>query len=131
MLFFCGIVSKQFHSGETACPPVYCITVSAFAATITAGPLSEQETTIFTIEQKRETLRCSRCGSADVQRRGEVVRRYQHLPIGPKPVFIELAVARVACPHCGVIRQVQVPFAQPQRTDTRPSHGTCWNCAAA
>ena len=79
----------------------------------------EQGTTIFTIEQKRETLRCSRCGSADVQRRGEVLRRYQHLPIGPKPVFIELAVARVACLHCGVIRQVQVPFADRQRTYTR------------
>ncbi len=79
----------------------------------------EQGATIFTIEQKRERLRCSRCGSADVQRRGEVVRRYQHLPIGPKPVFIELAVARVACPHCGVIRQVQVPFADRQRTYTR------------
>ena len=79
----------------------------------------EQGATIFTIEQKRETLRCSRCGSADVQRRGEVVRRYQHLPIGPKPVFIELAIARVACPHCGVIRQVRVPFADRQRTYTR------------
>ncbi len=79
----------------------------------------EQGATIFTIEQKRETLRCSRCGSADVQRRGEVLRRYQHLPIGPKPVFIELAVARVACPHCGVIRQVQVSFADRQRTYTR------------
>jgi transposase len=79
----------------------------------------EQGTTIFMIEQKRERLRCSRCGSADVQRRGEVLRRYQHLSVGPKPVFIELAVARVACPHCDVIRQVQVPFAEPQRTYTR------------
>jgi transposase len=48
-----------------------------------------------------------------------VLRRYQHLSVGPKPVFIELAVARVACPHCDVIRQVQVPFAEPQRTYTR------------
>ncbi len=79
----------------------------------------EQGATIFTIEQKREMLRCSCCGSADVQRRGEVVRRYQHLPIGPKPVFIELTVARVACPHCDVIRQVKVPFAERQRTYTR------------
>jgi len=79
----------------------------------------EQGATIFTIEQKRETLRCSRCGSADVQRRGEVVRRYQHLPIGPKPVFIELAVARIACPHCGVIRQVPVPFVLGNSEDAR------------
>jgi len=54
-----------------------------------------------------------------VQRRGQIRRVWQHLPIGSKPVFIELDVARVYCRRCRVIRQVNVPFADSQRTYSR------------
>lgn len=73
----------------------------------------------FTIKQQRSKLRCAECGSDDVQRRGHVTREIQHLPIGGKPVFLELDVARVHCRKCDLIRQVKIPFADQQRTYTR------------
>ena len=73
---------------------------------------------VFTIRQKRGLLRCPCCGSSDVQRRGQVTRRWQHVPIGGKPVFVELDVARVHCRRCGIVRQVPVPFADCQRSYT-------------
>lgn len=79
----------------------------------------EQGSVTFTIEQRRPDLRCSECGTKQVQRRGHVTRELQHLPIGGKPVFVELDVARVHCPKCDHIRQVQIPLADPQRSYTR------------
>jgi len=74
---------------------------------------------IFTIRQQRKTLRCPDCGSEDVHRRGQLRRTLQHLPIGGKPVFLELDVARVHCDRCRRIRQVTIPFADRQRSYTR------------
>jgi transposase len=79
----------------------------------------EEGTVVFTIRQKRSELRCSECGTREVQRRGHVTRELQHVPIGGKPVFVELDVARVHCPKCDHIRQVQVPLADSQRSYTR------------
>lgn len=73
---------------------------------------------VFRIQQRRNALRCPCCRSADVQRRGQITRRFQHLPIGRKPVFVELDIARVHCWHCRVVRQVSVPFADCQRSYT-------------
>ena len=79
----------------------------------------EESAVRFRLRQKRDSLRCPACRSEDVQRRGQVRRVWQHLPIGSKPVFIELDVARVYCRRCRVIRQVNVPFADSQRTYSR------------
>jgi len=72
----------------------------------------------FTIEQPRERLRCSECGSAAVHAQGHKDRFVQTVPIGLKPTFILLKVARVICFHCELTRQVKVPFADPRRTYT-------------
>jgi transposase len=74
---------------------------------------------IFSLRMKRESLRCAGCGSADVERRGQTVRRLRHLPVGNKSVFIDLAVPRVGCHRCGAIRQVIIPLADRQRSYTR------------
>jgi transposase len=74
--------------------------------------------TIFTIEQKPQTCRCSACGSAQVQSRGHVPRRFRTLPIGRRPTFVDLAIPRVKCLRCGVVRQVKVSFADPRRRYT-------------
>jgi transposase len=71
--------------------------------------------TTFRIEQPRERLRCSHCGSADVWAQGGVERFWHTLPIGNRSTFIELKVARVFCLHCGLTRQVKVPFADPKK----------------
>jgi transposase len=72
----------------------------------------------FTIEQPRERLRCSECGSPGVPSQGHEDRFLQTVPIGLKPTFILLKVARVICFRCEHTRQVKVPFADSRRTYT-------------
>jgi transposase len=72
----------------------------------------------FTIEQPRERYRCPECGSAAVHAQGHKDRFVQTVPIGLRPTFIFLKVARVICFHCEHTRQVKVPFADPRRTYT-------------
>ena len=79
----------------------------------------EEGAVMFMIGQPRHTLRCPDCGSRDVHRRGQLRRTLQHLPIGGKPVFLELDVARVHCQNCRTIRRVNVPFADDRRVYTR------------
>ena len=74
---------------------------------------------VFRIEQDLSTCRCSACGSAHVAPRGQVERPFRSLPIGGKPVTVRLAIPRVACQDCGVIRQTPIAFADPRRTYTK------------
>ena len=74
---------------------------------------------IFTIEQPRESYCCSACGSEDVIGRGQTPRRFRTVPIGGKPVYLALAVPRVECHCCGVVRQVKIAFADPRVTYTK------------
>jgi transposase len=75
--------------------------------------------TTFRIEQSRERLRCSHCGSDDVWAQGGVERSFQTLPIGSKPTFVAFKVPRVLCFGCGNVRQVKIPFAEPKKHYTR------------
>jgi transposase len=72
----------------------------------------------FVIEQRRDKYRCSQCGSAAVHAQGHKDRFLRSLPIGGRPTFVLLKVARVICFRCELTRQVKVPFADPQRTYT-------------
>ena len=74
---------------------------------------------IFTIEQEPQTCRCPACGSRDVKPRGHVERRFRTVPIGSKTTIVALPIPRVECPACGVVRQVEVSFADPRRTYTK------------
>ena len=74
--------------------------------------------TIFTIHQEPETCRCSACGSSRVQSRGHVPRRFRTVPIGQRATLVVLPIPRVCCQDCGVVRQVNVPFADPRRSYT-------------
>lgn len=74
---------------------------------------------IFTLRQNPEILRCPACGSRDVVCRGQVVRRFRTVPIGRKPVFVELPLQRVACRACGIVRQVRLTFADACRRYTK------------
>jgi transposase len=74
---------------------------------------------MFTIEQPRESYCCSACGSKDVIGRGQNVRRFRTIPIGGKPVYLALAVPRVECRQCEVVRQVKIAFADPRVTYTK------------
>jgi transposase len=73
----------------------------------------------FRIEQPRERLRCPQCGSDDVWAQGGIERSFRTIPIGCKPVVLQLKVPRVLCFACGTARQVKVGFAEPRKHYTR------------
>lgn len=79
----------------------------------------EEGQVIFTVRQELRTLRCEACGSRDVRPRGKVERRFRSLPIGRRPTAVVLAIPRVACQNCGVVRQVEVAFADHRRSYTK------------
>ena len=74
---------------------------------------------IFRVSQDRDNMRCPSCGSYQVTRKGASFRSFRCVPIGRKPVAVELPVQRVECDKCGVIRQVRIGFADERRTYTR------------
>lgn len=73
---------------------------------------------VFDIRQEDGRLRCPACGSAQVTCRGPFVREFRTLPIGKTPVLLRLPIQRVECRDCGVVRQVQVGFADARRRYT-------------
>jgi transposase len=73
---------------------------------------------LFSLEQPRQKYRCPECGSAAVHAQGHTQRFLRTVPIGLKPTFLLVKVARVICFHCECTRQVKVPFADPRRTYT-------------
>jgi transposase len=75
--------------------------------------------TIFRIEQPRERLRCSHCGSDELWAQGGVERTFQTLPIGMQPTLIHFKVPRVWCGTCDTNRQVKIGFADPKKGYTR------------
>ena len=74
---------------------------------------------IFRIRQPRERLRCPQCDGDDVWVRGHEERTFRLVPIGAKPTFVTLDVARVWCPACDRVRQVKIGFADPKKRYTR------------
>lgn len=74
---------------------------------------------VVTITQERRKLRCPACGSAEVHKRGETWRSFHSVPVGSRPVAVALAIPRVSCDACGIIRQVHVPFADPRKSYTK------------
>jgi transposase len=74
---------------------------------------------IFTIHQGGASYRCPACGSQQLISRGQVDRRFRSLPIGSRPTVVALAVPRVECQACGLVRQVDVSFADPRRSFTK------------
>lgn len=70
------------------------------------------------ITQDPRTLRCPCCRSRKVIRRGTTTRPFRTVPIGKRPVFVELPVQRVECRRCGTLAQVRIPFAGWRRTYT-------------
>jgi transposase len=73
----------------------------------------------FRIEQPRDRLRCCQCGSENVWGRGGKERVFRAVPVGLKPTFIALRVARVKCFACDMVRQVKISFADPKKGYTR------------
>lgn len=73
----------------------------------------------FWIEEKSENLRCPICRYRHVTRKGAVPRWFRSVPIGKKPVWIVLNIARVYCSLCDLTRQVKLKFSEPRRSYTK------------
>src|SRR4051794_32323024 len=74
---------------------------------------------IFTLPHELETRRCSACGPDGRVSRGCAERRFLSLPIGSRATSLVVPIPRVECRACGVVRQVDVTFADPRRSYTR------------
>src|SRR5271165_2001558 len=114
---------KGLQNGRSACAPACCITPSASAATSTFAPKYQGGQVIFTINQDLKTCRCSACGAREVRPRGRVERRFRALPIGSRVTTLVLPIPRVQCLACGVVRQVEIPFADPRGALQAEAHG--------
>ena len=73
----------------------------------------------FTVEHDMTSLRCAHCNSRLVTRRGQKWRRFRTVPIGSRTVWVRLAIQRVHCMLCSLVRQVKIGFADPRRSYTR------------
>lgn len=73
----------------------------------------------FTVERPREKVRCAACGSDHVHCRGGNTRSWKCLPIGSRPVSVEMHVPALECQACAARRQMAVTFADPKRTYTK------------
>src|SRR5262249_30855096 len=74
---------------------------------------------VFTVQQRSHTCRCPQCDSRDTIPHGHETRSFKAVPIGHNPVPIVLAIPRVECRACRIIRQVLLPFAEPRRRYTK------------
>jgi transposase len=74
---------------------------------------------VFFLEKNPSSLRCPCCKGWHVIRRGGVPRWFHTLPIGRKQVYIALHIPRVECLSCGIVRQIDIGFADPRRTYTK------------
>ena len=74
---------------------------------------------IFLVKPDPFSVTCPGCGSHDVLHHGCIHRLWRKVPIGPKPVVIQMSIPRLECRKCTTIRQVAVGFADERRSYTR------------
>jgi transposase len=82
------------------------------------GTRYEGGTIRFRVRQADKDLCCSHCGSRNVYKSGQVPRSFRGLPIGDRPVWIELPVQRLWCAGCSKTRQAKIGFADARRSYT-------------
>jgi transposase len=72
----------------------------------------------FGIEHDHDLCRCGHCGSTHTEKSGKIPRRLRTLPIGSRPVVLELSIQRLRCFDCGKVGQVPLGLADPRRSYT-------------
>ena len=83
----------------------------------------------FRIEQPRELSAAPHCGSDEVWDQGGVERTFRTVPIGRKPVVLQLqGAAGPAASPAAQARQVKLAFADPRSATPGPSSATPWSC---
>lgn len=78
----------------------------------------EDKSIIFEVQTRSENLRCPCCKSRHIIRSGSTIRRFRGVPIGDKPVFLEMKVQRLECKDCHCNRQENIHFITGKRSYT-------------
>ena len=84
----------------------------------TVATYFENSKMIMEVESTRPA-QCAGCGSTQVLGRGRFMREFKASPIGQKKVLIRLAVPRVQCRVCGLVRRIKIGFAHLRRRYTK------------
>jgi transposase len=71
------------------------------------------------IEPLASVIRCPRCGSKEVVRKGSKMRLFLGTPVGRRQMYFEAKIPRVRCDSCAITRQVRIPFAEEKHRHTR------------
>jgi transposase len=79
----------------------------------------ERDRVLVTITATPQALRCPRCGTKDVIRKGVNARLLRGTPIGRTQVHFAAHIPRVHCARCQCTRQVRISFAEEKRRHTR------------
>jgi len=82
----------------------------------------------YRVRQEVFSLRCPECGSYQVKRRGLVMRRFRTLPIGSKPVWIELASSGSCVCFVGFCVRSRSILPPGDGAIPGPSSAMPWNC---
>jgi transposase len=69
----------------------------------------------FHIEKNPEHQLCAVCGSADVIRKGQYIRKIRTLPVGKRPVFLVLHLHRLFCKACEALQLEPILVADPKK----------------
>jgi len=83
------------------------------------GTRYQQGKVIFGLSRDPDRLRCPCCGSSRVIRKGMLRRRLHCVPIGRRPVMVEVPVQRIHCRDCGTLKQANTGLADERRSYTR------------
>ena len=73
---------------------------------------------VLNVQTREEKLCCPECKSRKIIRNGYSIRRFRCVPIGRKPVYIDMRVQRIKCRVCGCDQQESIPFATGKRHTT-------------
>lgn len=74
---------------------------------------------ICKIKTKKDKLQCSVCNSYNVKKAGTVFREFKSVPVGFKPIKLQINIQRLECKDCGKIRQEHLSFAEHKKSYTR------------
>ena len=74
--------------------------------------------TIFEIRTKESKLYCPKCKSRHVTKSGSTIRRFKCVPIGTRPVILEMTVQRLECKDCGAVRLEHIHFVRGKQRYT-------------
>jgi transposase len=75
---------------------------------------------VFHAEATSSIERCPVCNSSRTKRKKGTKNRFlRMIPIGPRPIFLDLKIWRILCEDCGSLRWPKLPFTKGKKRYTR------------